>query len=455
MPSSFTPEINTYISDQCKKFEQFNHIAPSFYENASVKRGLRNSDGTGVVAGLTLIGNVHGYVVSEGDRVPDDGQLTYRGYDVVDIVESCEKDDRYGFEEVIYLLLFGFLPNAADLEEFIGHLTFLRHLPDHFTEDQIIRTPSRNIMNKLGECTLALYSYDQNPDGAALPNVMRQCIELIARFPMIAAHALQTKRHVFDKESLHIHFADEKLSTAENILRTIRPNSKFTKTEARLLDLALILHAEHGGGNNSTFAARVLASAGTDTYSSMAAAVGSLKGFKHGGANIQVSNMFDDIKANVKNWADDDEIAQYVRKILKKEAYDRTGLVYGMGHAIYTKTDPRATLLRKNAMLLAKEKDRMSEFNLIAAVERLTPGLFAEVTESNKVICANVDLYSGFVYNMLGIPPELYTPLFAISRVAGWSAHIIEELTLGGRIIRPAYKSVVKNKPYVSLAERK
>lgn len=454
MSNDILLENNEYIGGLCDKFEQINHIGPRHYANTNVKRGLRNADGTGVIAGLTLIGNVHGYLMNEGDKIPDDGQLTYRGYDVVDIVNSCEMENRYGFEEVIFLLMFGWLPSHAELEEFACVLTHSRHLPDYFTEDRIIRTPSRDVMNKLSDCTLALYSYDNNPDDPSLPNIMRQCIGLIARFPMIAAHALQVKRHVYDKESLYIHFADEKLSTAENILRTIRPNSQFTATEARLLDLALILHAEHGGGNNSTFAARVLASASTDTYSAISAAVGSLKGTKHGGANIKVVNMFDDIKANLHDWADEDEIRNYLKKILKKEANDGSGLIYGMGHAIYTKSDPRAILLRENAIVLANEKNRLDEFKLIAAVERLSPGVFEEVTGSDKAICANIDLYSGFVYDMLGIPKELYTPLFAISRIAGWSAHIIEEFTLGGRIMRPAYKSVVEQKEYVPLSQR-
>jgi citrate synthase len=454
MSKDISLETTEYIGGLCDRFEQINHIEPFHYANANVKRGLRNADGTGVIAGLTLIGNVHGYLINEGDKIPDDGKLTYRGYDVNDIVHSCEKENRYGFEEVVFLLLFGWVPNATELEEFVSHLTRYRHLPRHFTEDQIIRSPSRDLMNKMASCTLSLYSYDPLADDLSLPNIMRQCIELTARFPMIAAHALQVKRHVYDKESLYIHFADEKLSTAENILRTIRPNSKFTPTEARLLDLALILHAEHGGGNNSTFAARVLASSATDTYSAMSAAIGSLKGAKHGGANIQVVNMFENIKANVSDWGDDEEVGNYIRKILRKEAADGSGLVYGMGHAIYTKTDPRAILLKENAIVLANEKGRLDEFKLIDAVERLTPGIFAEETGSDKAICANIDLYSGFVYDMLDIPKELYTPLFAISRVAGWSAHIIEEFTLGGRIMRPAYKSVVKSKEYIPLSQR-
>lgn len=454
MSPGLLPKASEYIGRLCDRFEQQNCIEPRHYANTNVKRGLRNADGTGVIAGLTLIGNVHGYLINEGDKIPDEGQLTYRGYDITDIVNSCEMENRYGFEEVIFLLLFGWLPSPAELEEFASLLTRCRHLPDHFTEDQIIRTPSRDIMNKMADCTLALYSYDPLADDLSLPNVMRQCIELIARFPMIAAHALQVKRHVYDKESLYIHFADEKLSTAENILRTIRPNSKFTLTEARLLDLALMLHAEHGGGNNSTFAARVLASAATDTYSAISAAIGSLKGAKHGGANIKVVNMFEDIKAHVRDWGDDEEVGSYLRKILRKEAADGSGLIYGMGHAIYTKSDPRAVLLKENAIVLANEKGRLDEFKLIDAVERMSPGIFCDETGSDKAICANIDLYSGFVYDMLDIPKELYTPLFAISRISGWSAHIIEEYTLSGRIMRPAYKSVVEEKPYVPLSER-
>jgi citrate synthase len=329
-----------------------------------------------------------------------------------------------------------------------------RMLPENFTEDMIIKAPSRDIMNKLARAILALYSYDENPDDNSLPNMMRQSIELIARFPTIVAHAYQVKKHYYDSKSMYIHFPRNNLSTAENFLRTIRSDKKFTPTEARLLDLSLILHAEHGGGNNSAFAARLLSSTGTDTYSAISAAVGSLKGPKHGGANIKVNGMFDHIKANIKDWEDDDEILAFLKKIINKEAGDGSGLIYGIGHAVYTISDPRAVILRDNARLLAKEKGMETEFNLLNAVERLAPTAFNEVRGEKKVMCANVDLYSGMVYRMLNIPPELFTPLFAIARIAGWAAHRIEEITTNGKIMRPAYKFVGDLGRYTPLDER-
>lgn len=451
------PQIipNDYLQSLCERFPIHNTINPQAYAKYHVKRGLRNEDGTGVLAGLTLIGNVHGYIIADNEKVPDEGRLTYRGYDVRDIVESCEKAGRHGFEETIYLLLFSELPNKQQLDEFTSILSKCRELPEGFTQDMIIRAPSKNIMNKLARTTLALYSYDENPDDNSLANVLRQCIQLIARFPLLATYSYQVKRHIFDKESLYIHFADETMSTAENILHTFRPDKKFTKEEAKLLDLALILHAEHGGGNNSTFTSRVLASSATDTYAAMSSAVSSLKGSKHGGANIKVVEMMDDIKANVKDWEDDDELTAYLQKILNKEVNDHSGLIYGMGHAIYTKSDPRAVLLKQNAKMLASQKNMQKEYNLIESVARLSPSLLNEKTGTERTICSNVDMYSGFVYQMLGIPTELYTPLFAIARVAGWSAHIIEEFMLGNRIIRPAYKSIVPHKAYIPLDERK
>jgi citrate synthase len=338
--------------------------------------------------------------------------------------------------------------------EFIELLGNLRELPENFTEDVLIKAPSKDIMNKLAQATLALYSYDENPDDISLENVLRQCIELIARFPIIVAHAYQVKKHYYDKKSMYIHFPKENLSTAENFLRMIRSDKSYSQAEARLLDLSLILHAEHGGGNNSAFATRVLSSSGTDTYSAIAAAIGSLKGPKHGGANFKVVAMFDDIKAHVQNWKNDDEIGSYLEKIIKKEAGDGSGLIYGMGHPIYTLSDPRAVLLKENARMLAAEKDMLDDFLLIDAVERLTPEIFATVKGDAKEMCANVDLYSGFVYQMLNIPKELYTTLFAISRIVGWAAHRIEEITSGGRIIRPAYKSIAPVSKYIPISQR-
>ncbi|MGD8400388.1 MAG: citrate/2-methylcitrate synthase [Bacillota bacterium] len=435
-------------------YTSHNHLDPQYFEKYKVKRGLRNADGTGVVAGLTLIGNVHGYLLNEGEKMPIEGQLTYRGIDVREIVAGCAAENRFGFEEVAFLLLFGCLPTQRQLDDFITLLGYLRKLPENFTEDMLIKAPSKDIMNKLAQATLALYSYDANPDDTSLENVLRQCMELIARFPIIVAHAYQVKKRYYDQKSMYIHFPKENLATAENFLRMIRSDKNYSKAEARLLDLALILHAEHGGGNNSAFAARVLSSAGTDTYSATAAAVGSLKGPKHGGANSKVVAMFEDIKAHVQNWQSDVEIRSYLEKIIKKEAGDGSGLVYGMGHAIYTLSDPRAALLKENAKTLAAEKGMLDEFLLIDAVERLTPEIFANIKGDAKVMCANVDLYSGFVYRMLNIPQELFTTLFAISRIVGWSAHRIEEIATGGRIIRPAYKSIAPVSQYITISER-
>ncbi len=445
----------TFIRNLCQLYLAHNQINPQSYDNDKIKRGLRNSDGTGVVAGVTLIGNVHGYLLNEGEKMPVEGKLTYRGIDVEEIVTSCENENRFGFEEVAFLLLFGCLPTKSQLDEFLDILGELRHLPENFTEDMLIKAPSKDIMNKLAQATLALYSYDGNPDETSLENVLRQSMELIARFPIIVAHAFQVKKRYYDMESMYIHFPKENLSTAENFLRTIRPTKSYSMAEARLMDLALILHAEHGGGNNSAFASRLLSSTGTDTYSAIAAAIGSLKGPKHGGANSKVVSMIDDIKAHVNNWQDDKEVRNYLIKILNKEAGDRSGLIYGMGHAIYTLSDPRAVLLKRSARKLAEEKGVLDEFMLIDAVERLTPDVMAEMKGDAKAICANVDLYSGFVYQMLNIPQELYTAIFAISRIVGWSAHRIEEIISCGRIIRPAYKSIVPSSKYIPVGERK
>ncbi|MEI6602586.1 MAG: citrate/2-methylcitrate synthase [Clostridia bacterium] len=429
-------------------------IEPELLEKYQVKRGLRNSDGTGVVAGITDIGGVHGFIMSEGEKVAEEGRLNYRGIDIKDVVAGFQREGRFGFEEVAYLLLMGELPNASELEEFCDLLAAYRALPPGFNEDMILKAPSKDIMNKLARSVLVLYSYDRAPDDTSLKNVMRQSVKLIARFPTMVAYGLQAKRHFFDHQSLYIHVPQKNLSTAENFLYMIRPDNKYTKEEAEILDLCLVLHAEHGGGNNSSFVTRVLTSSGTDTFSAIGGAVGSLKGPKHGGANAKVMAMFDDIKANVKKWDDVDEVSSYIEKIIKKEAFDKTGLVYGMGHAVYTLSDPRAELLKEHAYKMSKQRDREAEYNLYELVERITPDIFYRVKGSTKEIGANVDFYSGFVYDMLGIPPELYTPVFAISRIVGWSAHRIEELSGQSRIIRPAYKSVVVGKPYIPMTER-
>lgn len=429
-------------------------IKPDYYQRYDVKRGLRNKNGTGVLVGLTSIGDVHGYIIDENEKVNVDGELRYRGVNVNDIVEACEREDRFGFEETAFLLLFGNLPTKEQLQEFAEALSELRHLPENFTEDSILKFPGNDIMNKLARSVLTLYSEDKNADDTSYKNVIRQSMEMIARFPVIIAHAYQAKKHYFDGESLFLHKNVPSYSTAENFLHILRPDNNFTHEEAKLLDLCLILHAEHGGGNNSAFTTHVVSSSGTDTYSAIAAAVCSLKGPKHGGANHKVMGMMNEIKANVRDWKDKDEVSAYLNKILRKEAFDKSGLIYGMGHAVYTLSDPRAVLLKRNAKQLAKSKDLMDEFELYNLVEELSPGLFNDYKQLNVPIAANVDFYSGFVYSMLNISPELYTPLFAMSRIVGWCAHHIEEITYGGKIIRPAYKSVAKKSEYIPLQER-
>jgi len=434
--------------------EKNNNIENAMFEKFNVKRGLRNADGTGVLVGLTEVGDVHAYIMDEGEKVPVQGRLRYRGIKINDIVKGFLGENRFGFEETCYLLLFGELPNEKQLDDFFKLLGSKRELPDSFTEDMILKAPSKDIMNKLARSVLALYSYDENPDDTSVENTIRQCIELIARMPTMAAYGYQAKSHYHDGNSLFLHSSKPELSTAENILHMIRPDSSFTRTEVEVLDVLLVLHAEHGGGNNSSFSTRVVSSSGTDTYSSIAAAIGALKGPKHGGANIRVMHMIENIKANIKNWNDEGEISDYLVKILNKEANDRSGLIYGIGHAVYTLSDPRAVLLKKKAEELAKETGNEEEYNLLTTIEKLSPEVFAKVKKSDKVVSANVDFYSGFVYRALGIPEDLYTPLFAISRIAGWSAHLIEEIINGGRIIRPAYKNVIGKVAYKTMKDR-
>ena len=431
-------------------------INPDLYEKYDVKRGLRNANGTGVLVGLTRIGDVVGYEIgANGEKIPVPGRLMYRGYDVIDLVKDAESHDDYCYEQCAYLLLMGELPTKDELQRFRDFLGSVRSLPPNFTEDMIMKAPSQDIMNKLARGVLASYSYDENPEDRSVPNIMRQCIELISRFSTLAASGYQARRRYYDNQSMFIHNPISTLSTAENFLHLIRPDGKYTKLEAQVLDLALIIHAEHGGGNNSSLTVHVVSSADTDTYSAIAAAVGSLKGRRHGGANIRVVEMMDEIKENVKDWSSEKEIRDYLYKIAKKQAFDKTGLIYGMGHAVYTISDPRALLLREKAKQLAEEKGCLEEFNLYRTIEQVAPEILMEVHHSDKRICANVDLYSGFVYSMLNIPRELFTPIFAISRIAGWSAHRIEEIVAGGRIYRPAYKNVCEERKYIPIDDRK
>ena len=430
-------------------------IDPALYTKYDVKRGLRNSNGTGVLVGLTRIGDVVGYEIQDGKKIAIPGKLIYRGYNVEDLIKDAEKNNQFGFEQCAYLLLFAELPTKAKLEKFNSYLGECRVLPSNFTEDMIMKAPSNNIMNKIARGVLASYSYDDYPEGRSVGNIIRQCVQLIARFSTLAAYGYQAKRRYYDDKSMYIHNPKPELSTAENFLRLIRSDKSYTKLEAEILDLALIIHAEHGGGNNSSLTVHVVSSTDTDTYSAIAAAVGSLKGRRHGGANIKVIEMMDDIKANIKDWSNEKEIAAYLTKIARKETFDKSGLIYGMGHAVYTISDPREILLKAKAKELAKEKGCLEEFQLYDTIEKLAPDIIREVHNSDKQICANVDFYSGFVYSMLNIPRELFTPIFAISRIAGWSAHRIEEIVTGGRIYRPAYKNVSEEREFIPLADRK
>ena len=447
-------ETSTTIQELCQEYRENNVITKEEYQRHRVKRGLRNNDGTGVMAGLTHVCNVHGYLIADGDKIPDKGRLTYRGIDIEDIVAGCEAEDRFGFEEVAWLLIFGKLPNRRQFDRMCKLLYDNRELPEYFPEDMIIKAPSKNIMNKLARSVLALYSYDDDPDDQSLENNMRQSISLIARMPSIMSYAYQVKRRHFDKESMFFHPYEPGHCTAEAILNALRPDRKFTREEAKLLDLCMVLHAEHGGGNNSTFTTRVLTSAGTDIYSAIAAAVGSLKGYKHGGANHRVRLMMGELMDQVSRWDDEEEVERYLEKILRKEAGDGSGLLYGMGHAIYTVSDPRAVILKTKAAALAEENGYGEKLRLYETVERLAPAAFQRVTGNSKVISANVDFYSGLIYEMLGIPEDLFTPMFAVSRIAGWCAHRIEELTTGGRIMRPAYRALPVGQRYLPLDQR-
>jgi len=446
--------FNPFLQKYAEIADRQNRIPAELYEKYSVKRGLRNSDGTGVLVGLTEIGQVHGYIMDEGEKTSVPGVLRYRGIDVKDIVNGFQSEKRSGFEETAFLLLFGYLPEQQELEDFSSRLGELRELPRNFIEDMILKAPSMDIMNKIGRSVLSLYSFDDSADSTDIPNVLRQSVQLISRFPSIAAYAYQAKNHYYGGASLYLHKPDSEKSTAENMLMMIREDQSYSAQEAEILDLCLVLHAEHGGGNNSAFTTHVVSSSGTDTYSAIAAAVGSLKGPLHGGASGMVRSMMQDVMTNVKDWADEEEISTYIKKILKKEAFDRKGLVYGMGHAVYTKSDPRAELLKVKALELAKTTGKEEELGLYTIVEKVTPIIFAEVTGYSKDLCANVDFYSGFVYSCLNLPMEIFTPIFAVARIAGWCAHRVEELVSGGRIIRPAYRSITRSRPYLPMKDR-
>ena len=448
--SEITPEIRL-LADQCQKNGR---IDPGLYEKYDVKRGLRDLNGKGVLAGLTEISEIVSTKKVDGKELPCEGKLYYRGIDVEELIRGCVKDRRFGFEETTYLLLFGELPTPEQLANFTKMLGGYRSLPTSFVRDIIMKAPSRDMMNTLARSVLTLYSYDDFASDISIPNVLRQCLQLIALFPMLSVYGYQAYRHYHDGQSLYIHPPVESLSTAENILHILRPDCKYTELEARVLDIALILHAEHGGGNNSTFTTHVVSSSGTDTYSAIAAALGSLKGPKHGGANIKVVQMFDDLKEVVKDWKDEEELSAYLRRLLHKEAFDKAGLIYGMGHAVYSLSDPRAKVMEAFVKSLSEEKNRMEEYELYSTVARLAPQIISQERKIYKGVSPNVDFFSGFIYSMLDLPLELYTPIFAIARISGWSAHRIEELTNAGKIIRPAYKSVQDPRPYIAFDKR-
>lgn len=447
--TEITPELME-LANLCKK----NTIESELYAKYDVKRGLRDISGKGVLTGLTEISEILSYTLVDNDYVACDGKLFYRGVNVENIIEGFIEDDRFGFEEITYLLLFGDLPKKEQLASFIKLLDNNRELPKSFVRDVIMKSPSQDMMNTLARSVLMLYSYDDKADDISVENVLRQSLQLIARFPLLTVYGYQAYRHYYEQKSLVIHPPEPGLSTAENILHMLRPNKKYTKLEAKILDIALVLHAEHGGGNNSTFTTHVVTSSGTDTYSTVAASLGSLKGPKHGGANIKVIKMFEDMKENIKDWENEEEIAAYISDILNKKAFDKSGLVYGMGHAVYSISDPRANVLKKYVETLSKEKGMNEEFGLYERVERIAPEVISKERKIYKGVSANVDFYSGFVYHMLGLPLEIYTPIFAIARISGWSAHRLEELVNAGKIIRPAYKSVSKHRPYIGLEDR-
>lgn len=452
--SGFNMKVTPEIEKLTQICQENTKLDVSLYGKYDVKRGLRDLNGKGVLAGLTQVSNVKATKVVDGKEVPCAGSLSYRGYDIKKLTGGFIKDERFGFEETTYLLLFGELPNKEQLEDFSTLLANQRTLPRNFVRDVIMKAPSKDIMNTLSRSVLALYSYDKNPEDISLPNVLRQCLNLISVFPLLSVYGYQAYNHYMKGKSLYIHNPKKELSTAENILRMLRPDKSYTALEAKILDIALILHMEHGGGNNSTFTTHVVSSSGTDTYSAIAAALGSLKGPKHGGANIKVVSMFQDMKREVHDWNDEDEVRNYLKRLLHKEAFDQRGLIYGMGHAIYSVSDPRAEVFRGFVESLAREKGRMKDYRLYSMVERLAPEVIGEERRIYKGVSANVDFYSGFVYSMLDLPLELYTPMFAVARIVGWSAHRMEELINTDKIIRPAYKNVLDPAEYMPLSER-
>ena len=442
------------IIDLAAYAESHAKIDPALYSKWDVKRGLRDQTGKGVLTGLTHISDVRANKIVDGVQVPIDGELFYRGYNIRDLVNGFSADNRFGYEEVTYLLLFDKLPNEEELTKFKNLLSFYRSLPTSFVRDIIMKAPSRDMMNTLARSVLTLYSYDEKDDDISIPNVLRQSLQLISLFPLLSVYGYQAYRHYHDNKSLYIHSPKENLSTAENILRILRPDKSYTPLEARILDVALVLHMEHGGGNNSTFTSHVVTSTHTDTYSAIAAALGSLKGPRHGGANLKVVDMIADMKKEIKDWKDEDEVSAYLRKLLRGEAFDHQGLIYGMGHAVYSTSDPRELIFKEYVEKLSKEKGLSEEFELYSLIEKLGPKIISQERHMFKGVCCNVDFYSGFVYEMLGIPKELFTPMFAVARIVGWSAHRIEELSNNGKIIRPAYKPVITDEQYVALSNR-
>lgn len=454
MNTNYFCEITPEIAHFAELSRQAATINPELFTEYDVKRGLRDINGKGVLVGLTEISDVCSTKMVDGKSVPAPGELYYRGYNVKDIIRGLSDSNHFGFEESTYLLLFGKLPTSEELTSFCQVLANYRTLPTSFVRDIIMKAPSQDMMNTLARSVLTLYSYDDKADDISIPNVLRQCLELISLFPLLSVYGYQAYKHYHDGASLFIHTPDQKLSTAETILHLLRPDSKYTPLEAKLLDIALILHMEHGGGNNSTFTTHLVSSSGTDTYSAIAASLGSLKGPRHGGANIKVVKMFDDMKQHIHDWNDEDEISAYLTALLHKEAFDHAGLIYGMGHAVYSLSDPRAELFRSFVERLSKEKGREDEFALYSTVERLAPEIIARERKIYKGVSPNVDFFSGFAYSMLDLPLELYTPIFAIARIAGWSAHRLEELNYNGKIMRPAYKNVQEHLTYIPMAER-
>ncbi len=454
MPKYVSPISDSALKTLCGQLEIKNRIELDDYWKYGVKRGLRNTDGTGVMAGLTKICSVEGYYIDDGEKVPKDGVLKYRGYNLNSFVDACDKENRFGFEEVAWLLLFGSLPTEKQLKNFRDILSECRELPTEFIDDMIMKNPSKDVMNKMARCVLALYSLDDNPDDLSIDNVLKQSIHLIAQLPIIMCYAYQIKRRIFYGKTMFLHPINPEYDTAQTILNAIRPDRFFTFDEAKLLDTCLMIHAEHGGGNNSTFTSRVLTSTGTDTYSTIAAAIGSLKGPRHGGANMKVCEMMDYLENDVNDITDEGQVADFLTRVIRKQAGDHSGLIYGMGHAVYTKSDPRAVILKKKATEYAEKSGYSDYLKALELIERLTPEIFKREKGETKRICANVDLYSGLVYKILGIPEDIYTPLFAVARVAGWSAHRIEELMTSKKIMRPGYKSVALPHRYINISNR-